>query len=139
MSKSYSELCTLKTFAERFQYLKLSGRIGEETFGSDRYLNQAFYRSKEWLTVRRRIIIRDNACDLGVEGFNISDQSFLIIHHINPITVQDILDRDFKVFDPENLITVSKTTHNALHYGDDKQLIMEINERRPNDTCPWKL
>lgn len=139
MSKSYSELSKLKTYSERFQYLKLDGRVGDDTFGASRYLNQALYHSKEWAKVRRQIIIRDDGCDMGLAGYDIGDKRNLVIHHINPITIQDVVNRDYKVFDPENLVVVTKATHNAIHYGDEKLLLMETNERRPNDTCPWKL
>lgn len=138
MSKSYSELSKLKTYSERFQYLKLDGRVGDDTFGASRYLNQALYHSKEWAKVRRQIIIRDDGCDMGLAGYDIGDKRNLVIHHINPITIQDVVNRDYKVFDPENLVAVTKATHNAIHYGDEKLLLMETNERRANDTCPWK-
>lgn len=134
--KTYSELIRYKTFMERFEYLKLSGQVSEETFGLERHLNQTLYRSPEWKKVRRDILIRDNGCDLGIEGREIFNQP--IIHHINPITINDILERNECLFDPENLITVSKMTHNAIHYGDSNLMRMDIQERRPNDTCPWK-
>lgn len=135
--KRYSDLIKYKTFMERFNYLKMQGRVAEETFGLERQLNQTLYRSPEWKKVRRDILVRDSGCDLGIDGREISDQP--IIHHINPITVKDILERNECLFDPENLITVSKMTHNAIHYGDENLMQMDIQERRPGDTCPWKL
>ena len=134
--KSYSELVLLPTFIERYRYLRLGGRIGEETFGIDRYLNQKFYRSDEWRRLRNHIIVRDCGCDLGVDGYDIHGQ--IIIHHINPITVDDILQRSELLFDPENLICVTDNTHKAIHYGDEMRLVCEPIIRRQNDTCPWK-
>ncbi|MGN1394180.1 MAG: hypothetical protein ACI4V7_09170 [Succinivibrionaceae bacterium] len=135
--KSYSELITLKTFEDRFEYLKLDGTIGFETFGHDRYLNQQFYNSYEYRKFRREIILRDNGCDLGIEDRPIN--GLIIIHHINPIAVEDILDRNIKILlDPENSICVSHRTHNAIHYGDSSSLITDPIERKQNDTCPWK-
>lgn len=136
--KTFTELSKLKTFEERFLYLKLHGKVGEETFGLDRYLNQVLYRSEEWKRTRRLVIIRDEGRDLGIPGREIEGNGNLYIHHINPITLRDIQNRDPKLFDLENLITVSKSTHNAIHYGDENLLLMEVKERRPNDTCPWK-
>jgi hypothetical protein len=136
MNKSYEELVKLKTFKERYRYLKLSGRVGEETFGCDRYLNQVFYRSKEWKDFRNKIIIRDNGCDLGIEGMEIHYK--LLIHHINPITKRDILERSPMLMDENNVICVSHNTHEAIHYGDESLLIEEYVPRRPNDTCPWR-
>ena len=136
MIRTYSELITLRTFSERFQYLKLNGVVGRPTFGSERYLNQLLYWSDEWKKIRRRIIIRDNGCDLGCEGCDVYGR--IIIHHLNPITAEDILRRNPMVFDPENLICTSNSTHNAIHYGDEKQLMWEPVERKKNDTCPWK-
>lgn len=134
--KTYSELILLPTFEERFEYLKLDGFVGQETFGFDRYLNQIFYRSPEWKRLRNEIVIRDNACDLGVEDREIFGRIF--IHHMNPITKDDILSRSDILLDPEYLICVSKLTHDAIHYGDKDLLIMDPVVRRPNDTCPWK-
>lgn len=134
--KTYSELITIPTFEERYDYLKLNGRVGVETFGFDRYLNQAFYKSDEWLSIRDYVISRDNACDLGVKGYEIYDR--ILIHHINPITKEDIIYRSKQLLDPENLITTIKRTHDAIHYGDDSLLIKPPIERRKNDTCPWK-
>ena len=136
MSKTYSELITIPTFEERYEYLRLDGVVGEATFGYDRYLNQILYTSKEWRKFRDDIIIRDNGCDLACPGFEIPVRA--IVHHINPITVEDVVNRHPKVFDPENVITVSHNTHEAIHYGDETLLIIAPNERTPNDTCPWK-
>lgn len=134
--KSYSELITIPTFLERFRYLKIGGLVGKSTFGYDRYLNQILYHSDEWKTFRRDIILRDNGCDLACEGFDI--HGLMLVHHIDPITVQDILNRHPKVFDPENVILVSHNTHNAIHYGDESLLALGPIVRTPNDTCPWK-
>lgn len=134
--RSYSELITIPTFEERFKYLQLKGSVGKDTFGHDRYLNQILYNSQEWKTIRNKIIIRDNGCDLACEGFEIYGQ--ILIHHINPISVEDIIGRSPKVFDPENLITTVHNTHNAIHYGDASLLITAPIERSKNDTCPWK-
>ena len=132
---SYTELVTLPTFVERYRYLKQSGVVAEDTFGSRRYLNQALYTSKEWKQIRNRVIVRDKGCDLGVEGFETDD---IIIHHINPITPEDILNRSPDVFDLDNLICVSSNTHKAIHYGDESMLpITYLNERRPDDTKLW--
>lgn len=134
--KTYSELSKLETYKERYQYLKLDGIVGEETFGFDRYLNQILYKSDEWKRCRRDIIIRDNGCDLGCEGFEVHGR--ILIHHINPITVDDIVNRNPKVFDPENLILTSHNTHQAIHYGNEDLLIQAPIERFKNDTCPWR-
>ena len=134
--RTYSELITIPTFEERFEYLKLNGSVGLETFGHDRYLNQILDNSPEWRRFRPEIIVRDNGCDLACEGYEIFGK--ILIHHINPITAQDILNRNPKVFDPENVITTVHNTHNAIHYGDKNLLITEPIERSRNDTCPWK-
>lgn len=134
--RTYSELITLDTFEERFRYLKLDGVVGRETFGYDRYLNQILYNSPEWKRCRRGIIIRDNGCDLGCEGYDIHGQ--ILIHHLNPITVEDVLNRNPIVFDPENLISTTHNTHNAIHYSDENLLITGPIERSKNDTCPWR-
>ena len=134
--RTYSELSKLKTFEDRFQYLRLDGIVGEETFGFDRYLNQTLYQSDEWKRRRRDIIIRDNGCDLGCEGFEVHGR--ILIHHIDPITVDDIVNRNPKVFDPENLILTSHNTHQAIHYGNEDLLILAPIERSKNDTCPWR-
>lgn len=136
MVRTYSELSELKTFQERFRYLQLGGLVGEETFGFDRYINQKFYMSKEWKSIRDSIIIRDCGCDLGVEGYEIHGR--LYIHHMNPIAVNDIVDQTEFLLNPEYLICTSFNTHNAIHYGDESLLITEPVERKPNDTCPWK-
>lgn len=135
-TKSYSELIKLDSYMDRFRYLKISGYVGDTTFGSDRYINQALYSSQEWKKIRNKIIIRDNGCDLGCNDRSIEGR--ILIHHINPITVEDIFNRRACVFDEENLICVSHITHNAIHYGDESLLIEELIERTPNDTCPWK-
>lgn len=134
--KTYSELITLPTFEERFNYLKLGGIVGESTFGFDRYLNQNLYKSQEWKSVRNKVIIRDNGCDLACEGYEIYGK--VLIHHINPITVEDIINRNPIIFDLENLITTIHNTHNAIHYGDENLLIKGPIERTKNDTIPWK-
>lgn len=134
--KTYSELITFSTFEDRFEYLQLKGIVGQETFGFDRYLNQILYNSKEWKSLRNKIIVRDNGCDLAFEGFEIHGR--ILIHHINPITIDDVIKRRGIVFDPENLICVTHNTHNAIHYGDKSLLITGPIERRANDTCPWK-
>ena len=134
--KSYSELITLPTFEERFEYLRLNGTVGSETFGHDRYLNQTLYRSPEWKRFRHKIIIRDNGCDLACEGYEIYEK--ILIHHINPITVKNILERNPMVFDPENVVCTILNTHNAIHYGDDSLIIKAPIQRNKNDTCPWR-
>lgn len=136
--RTYSELMLFDTYEERYNYLKLDGQVGASTFGFDRYLNQIFYRSPEWKRIRRDVIIRDNACDLGVEGRDIFDKRFIIIHHMNPISIDQIKDRDPAIFNPEFLITTILRTHNAIHYGDVDQLIKDPIVRQANDTCPWK-
>lgn len=134
--KTYSELITIPTFEERFAYLKLDGRVGMSTFGSKRYLNQILYTSDDWLASRDRAIIRDNGCDLGIPGREI--QGKILVHHIDPITIEDILNNDPKVFDLDNLITIAHMTHEAVHYGDESLLIKDPVERRQYDTCPWR-
>lgn len=135
--RSYSELITLPTHLERFEYLKLGGKVGVDTFGFDRQLNQLLYqRNQRWKKARDIVIIRDNGCDLGVEGYEIFGK--ILVHHMNPITLDDILkDRDW-IYDPEFLICTTHITHNAIHYGDDNLLMKPPIERKPNDTCPWK-
>lgn len=135
--KRYSELIRLETFEERFDYLKLNGRVAKDTFAFDRVFNQKFYRSKEWKDLRAFIINRDLGCDLGIVGYDIRYQR-AIIHHLNPITLDDIQNGSRALFDPENLITTTHNTHNAIHYGDKDLLCLTIVERKPNDTCPWK-
>lgn len=134
--KTYSELICFHTFKERFEYLKLRGSVGKDTFGHDRYLNQVFYTSKEWRRLRDEIIIRDNGCDLGIDGREIRDKIY--IHHLNPLGAKDILDRSEYLMNPEYLICVSFETHNAIHYGDINLLPRDPIERKPNDTCPWR-
>lgn len=134
--RTYSGLMRLPTFEERFRYLKLDGLVGKDTFGFDRYLNQEFYRSKEWKEVRDFVIVRDNACDLGMDGYEIVGRIY--IHHMNPITVNDIVHSSDFLLNPDYLICVSHNTHNAVHYGDEDLLVTAPVERRKNDTCPWK-
>lgn len=134
--KSYSAVILLPTLEERFEYLKLKGRVGAETFGYDRYLNQILYHDPEWRRIRNEVIIRDNGCDLGVEGHEIKGR--ILVHHINPITIDDVKLRRYCVFDLDNLICTSHDTHNAIHYGDANLLPKNPIERKPNDTCPWR-
>lgn len=135
--KCYSELITLPTFEERFRYLKLGGRVGADTFGFDRYLNQKLYqRDPRWKKARDLVIIRDNGCDLGMEGHEIHGK--IIVHHMNPITMDDILKERAWIYDPEFLICTIHNTHNAIHYGDERLLITAPIVRTSNDTCPWK-
>lgn len=136
MIRTYSELSRLKTFKDRYEYLRLDGVVGDNTFGFDRYLNQAFYKSKEWKDIRRFVIIRDNGCDLGVEGYEIHTN--IIIHHMNPIRQDDILSRTDLLMNPEYLITTTLNTHNAIHYGTEELLATAPISRSKNDTCPWK-
>lgn len=134
--RSYSELRQLSTFKERYDYLKLNGRVGAETFGYNRYVNQRFYRSTEWKHIRDQIIIRDNGCDLGVEGYDL--HSRIYIHHLNPMTVDDIDQGRQMILDPDNLICVSFDTHQAIHFGDESLLPQLPIERTSGDTCPWR-
>lgn len=134
--RTYSELITIPTFEERFEYLQLKGSVGKDTFGYDRYLNQVLYHSPEWKRLRNQIIIRDCGCDLACEGYDI--HSKVLIHHLNPITVEDVLARSRRVFDPDNLVCVSHSTHNAIHYGDVDLLVTGPIIRTKNDTCPWR-
>lgn len=134
--RTYSELIKLQTFEERFQYLQLNGRVGEETFGFDRYLNQKFYNDPEWLRIRDQVIIRDNGCDLAMPDREIKTR--ILVHHMNPIDKEDILRRSDFLLNPEYLICTIKATHDAIHYGDESKLIIMPPERRPNDTCPWR-
>lgn len=136
MIRTYSELSKLQTFEERYAYLKLSGTVGTETFGYDRYLNQIFYRSQEWKSIRDKVIIRDEGCDLGVDGYEIHGRIY--IHHMNPIMLKDIENKTEFLLDPEYLITTTLATHNAIHYGDESLLPLVPKERTANDTCPWK-
>lgn len=136
--RTYSELKQLKTFEERFKYLKLGGVVGVETFGFDRYFNQKFYTTTEWKQLRNHIIVRDLGCDLGCEDHEIFGQR-IIIHHMNPIDLEDIEKKSDFLLNPEFLITTIHSTHNAIHYGDESLIITAPIERRRNDTCPWKL
>lgn len=136
MIRTYSELMSLPTFEERYRYLRIGGKVGEDTFGFDRYLNQIFYKSKEWEKVRNEVIVRDCGCDLGMLDREIFGRIY--IHHMNPITKEDILSRSDYLLNPEYLICTSKLTHDAIHYGDENLLITAPIERRKNDTCPWK-
>lgn len=136
MNKCYSELITIPTFIERYRYLRLGGKVGEDTFGFDRYLNQIFYKDPEWIRTRDLVIIRDGGCDLAMPDREILSR--ILVHHINPITKEDIINRDPKLFDLENLISTVKNTHDAIHYGDENLLIIEPIERSQNDTCPWR-
>lgn len=136
MIKTYSELITLPTFEERFLYLKLDSLVGVPTFGYSRYLNQTLYKSKEWKRFRRQMIIRDNGCDLGIEDRPLFDH--IILHHLNPISEADIINRSPSIFDPENIICTCLRTHNAIHFGDMDFELNAFEERKPNDTCPWK-
>lgn len=134
--RTYSELITLPSFAERVKYLRLDGVVGESTFGFDRYLNQIFYSSPQWKSLRDQIIIRDNGCDLGIAGYDI--HSRIYIHHMNPITVQDLVNQTEYLLNPEYLICASRATHAAIHYGDETIALLAPNDRKANDTCPWK-
>lgn len=134
--RTYSELITLPTFEDRYHYLQLNGAVGNDTFGFDRYINQQFYRSKEWQRIRDEVIIRDNACDLGMEGYEIHGRIY--VHHMNPIMVRDIQSNSDYLMNPEFLICTTHRTHNAIHYGDENLLARAPIERTKNDTCPWR-
>lgn len=134
--RNYEELSHISDFNERFEYLKLDGVIGDSTFGFDRYINQRFYRSKEWLSVRDFVIVRDEGMDMGAPDHPINGR--ILVHHMNPISIKDISDATEFLLNPEYLICVSHNTHNAIHYGDSSLLSGGIFERRPNDTCPWR-
>ena len=134
--RTYSKLIELPTFEERYRYLRIGGTVGEETFGFERYLNQEFYKSDEWKSVRRQVIIRDNGCDLGMEDREIYGR--IIVHHMNPITIDDLIQRSDFLLNPEYLICTVKATHDAIHYGDESLLLKPPVERTKNDTCPWK-
>lgn len=135
-NRTYSELITLPTFEDRYKYLKLNGSVGEETFGFDRYINQKFYNSQEWKSIRDYIIVRDQGCDLGIEGYEIHGRIY--IHHMNPVLLKDVMYRTEYLTNPEYLITTTHSTHNAIHYGDENLLIKTPIERSKNDTCPWR-
>lgn len=134
--RTYSEMIRLPTFDQRFEYLRLDGEVGKATFGYDRYLNQVLYNSPEWKKIRQKVIIRDNGCDLACEGYEICGRT--LIHHINPITVEDIIKRNHMVFDLDNIVLTTHNTHNAIHYGDKNLLTTGPIERSAHDTCPWK-
>lgn len=134
--KTYSELISLPTFEDRFRYLQLKGSVGRDTFGFDRYLNQIFYRSQRWKSIRDHVILRDNGCDLAMPGHEIYGRVY--IHHMNPITLDDIVNESDLLLDPEYLICTIHNTHNAIHYGDENLLITAPIERSKNDTCPWR-
>ena len=134
--RTYSELITLPTFEDRYRYLQLNGAVGKDTFGFDRYINQQFYRSKEWQRIRDEVIIRDNACDLGMEGYEIHGRIY--VHHMNPIMVRDIQSNSDYLMNPEFLICTTHRTHNAIHYGDENLLAKAPIERTKNDTCLWR-
>lgn len=136
--RTYSELITLPTFEERYHYLRLGGKVGEETFGFDRYLNQRFYKSDRWLATRDIVIVRDNGCDLGMGDREIRGKHKILVHHMNSITIDDIINERDYVYDPEYLICTIKSTHDAIHYGDESLLIKAPVERYKNDTCPWR-
>ena len=136
MIRRYSDLIAIESFADRFDYLKLDGSVGVETFGFDRYINQVLYTSSEWRKFRRDVIIRDNSCDLAHPDYELD--KYIIIHHINPLTLKDIETRSSLIFDPENVVCTSHRTHNAIHYGDKGQLPKDPVLRSVNDTCPWK-
>lgn len=136
MIRTYQELKIFSTFEERFKYLKLYGKVGQDTFGFDRIFNQMFYHSKEWKQLRNDIIVRDLGCDLGIEGREILNSP--VIHHMNPISIDDIRNSTEFLLNPNYLITVTSNTHRAIHYGDESMLILDPIDRHPNDTCPWK-
>jgi hypothetical protein len=135
MLRTYRELARLETFEERFEYLSLQGSVGRDTFGFERYLNQGFYKSRQWMDVRHRVIARDHGNDLGIEGFAIHDR--VIIHHMNPMTPEDLIDGNEDILNPEFLITTNHTTHNAIHYGNIRNLARQVVERSPGDTRLW--
>lgn len=136
MVRSFTELALLSTFEERFDYLSIKGVVGEQTFGGERYLNQTFYRSREWKWARDIVIARDYGNDLGVDGFDIHER--ILVHHMNPITPQDVMQRNPDILNPEYLISVTHNTHNAIHYGDRTLLRLPFVERRPGDTDLWE-
>ena len=135
--RTYTKMIQIPTFIERYRYLKLGGKVGEETFGFDRYINQMFYKSEEWKRIRNYVITRDNGCDLGIPDRKIVD-SVILVHHMNPITKEDIINKNEILLDPEYLITTIKPTHDAIHYGDESLLAEDLVIRSKNDTCPWK-
>lgn len=134
--RTYSELILLPTFEERFKYLQLDGVVGDTTFAFERYLNQRFYKSYEWKRIRNEVIVRDMGCDLAMDGYEIHNH--IIVHHMNPITVEDIEKSSDILLNPEFLVCTTHNTHNAIHYGDENQLVTLPKSRTPNDTCPWR-
>lgn len=136
--RTYSELITIPTFKDRFKYLQLNGQVGDSTFGFDRYLNQKFYRLREWKEIRNYVILRDAGCDLGVPGREIPNGVRIIIHHMNPMISKDIVHKEDWILDPEYLICTMKRTHDAIHYGDESLLYEDPVERFSGDTCPWR-
>ncbi len=136
MIRRYSRLKSLDTFEDRYRYLRLQGSIGRSSFGFDRYVNQKFYKSREWQDVRDFVIVRDNGCDLGIEGYDI--HSNLLVHHMNPMDLEEVVHGDPRILDPEYLITTTHTTHNAIHYGDENQIPRQLVERRAGDTSLWE-
>ena len=134
--RTYSELIQLPTFEDRFDYLRLDGVVGKDTFGFDRYLNQQFYRSSEWKRIRNQVIVRDNGCDLGIDEYEIHGR--ILIHHMNPISIEDLQHMSDFLMNSEYLICVSHRTHNAIHYGDESLIVTAPIERSQNDTCPWR-
>ena len=136
--RTYSELIKLPTFQERYEYLRLGDRVGKETFGFDRYLNQKFYKSREWQDIRNYVITRDNACDLAFEDREIPDEMRILIHHMNPVKPNDLIFKRDWILDPEYLISTIKRTHDAIHFGDETLLYSDPIERTLNDTCLWK-
>jgi hypothetical protein len=136
MIRRYSRLKRLETFDDRFKYLRLQGSVGRSSFGFDRHINQAFYRSREWRDVRDFVIVRDDGCDLGVEGYEIHSE--LLVHHMNPMDADSIIHKEEWILDPEFLITTTHRTHNAIHFGDEKQIPRKYVERRPGDTSLWE-
>lgn len=138
MIRTYTELIQLPTFEERYRYLRIGGRVGEDTFGFDRYLNQVFYKSDEWLEIRDFVIVRDLGCDLAMPDREIPEGVRILVHHMNPVSKEDLLRRSKFLLDPEYLITTVKLTHDAIHYGDESLLFTNLIERSKNDTCPWK-
>lgn len=138
--RTYTELIQIPTFIERYRYLKLGGKVGEETFGWERYLNQNFYNSVEWRSFRREIIIRDHGCDLGLEGYEFGEGERIYIHHMNPIDTYDIVYQTKYLMNPEYVISVRNRTHQAIHYGDESMIIeYEPVVRKPNDMAPWRV
>lgn len=136
MIRTYTEMLRFHTFEDRFHYLKLNGSVGEDTFGYDRYLNQMFYKSTEWRRLRDYVITRDNGCDLAIPDLDILDR--IIVHHLNPLKVEDVIEHTEFLLDPNYLVCVSNETHRAIHYGDERMLFIEPIIRRPNDTSPWR-